>query len=328
MSTELVPAAPVIQVALFTPTPKAAKRVLEFFTAQINNDHTRKAYMNATRRFAEWCGARGIGELAAIQPFHVAAFVKHLQGAFSPPTVKQHLAALRMLFDWLVTGHVMDVNPAHSVRGPKYVVKKGKTPVLAADEARELLDAIVIARKVKRPDGTESEEPDLVGLRDRAPIGVMVYTFARINAVLEMKVRDYFVQGRRGWVRLHEKGGKEHEVPCHHNLEQYLDEYVAAAAIAGDPDGPLFRTTGRKTGNQHQMWQQDAYRMIQRRATAAGIKTKIGNHTFRATGITAYLKNKGTLEAAQHIANHESPRTTKLYDHRTMRFPSTRWSGS
>jgi integrase len=124
------------------------------------------------------------------------------------------------------------------------------------------------------------------------------------------------VQGRRGWVRLHEKGGKEHEVPCHHSLEQYLDEYIAAAGIADDPDGPLFRTTGRKTGEQHPMWQQDAYRMIQRRARAAGIETRIGNHTFRATGITTYLKNSGKLEMAQHIASHESPRTTKLYDRR------------
>jgi integrase len=124
-----------------------------------------------------------------------------------------------MLFDWLVTGHVMDVNPAHSVRGPKYVVKKGKTPVLTADEARELLDHIEIVRNTVGEDSTAAEEPDLVGLRDRALIGVMVYTFARINAVINMKVRDYFVQGRRGWVRLHEKGGKEHELPCHHNLE-------------------------------------------------------------------------------------------------------------
>ena len=146
----------------------------------------------------------------------------------------------------------------------------------------------------------------------------MVYTFARVGAVLQMKVRDYFVQGRRGWVRLHEKGGKEHEVPCHHNLEQYLDEYIADAGIAGDPDGPLFRTAAGKTGalTGNAMWQQDAYRMIQRRARPAGIKTRIGNHTFRATGITAYLQNKGTLETAQQLANHESPRTTKLYDRR------------
>jgi integrase/recombinase XerD len=131
-----------------------------------------------------------------------------------------------------------------------------------------------------------------------------------------MKVRDYFIQGRRGWVRLHEKGGKEHEVPCHHNLEKYLDEYIAAAGIAGDLDGPLFRTAAGKTLTGNAMWQQDAYRMIQRRAEPAGIKTRIGNHTFRATGITAYLSNKGTLETAQLLANHESPRTTKLYDRR------------
>ncbi|MGP0076199.1 MAG: tyrosine-type recombinase/integrase [Bryobacteraceae bacterium] len=320
MTTEII-GAPVPELqpaAIFTPTPKAARRVLEFFTAQVNNDHTRKAYLNATRRFAHWCDSHGIDQLADVQAFHVAAFIKELQGDFTPPTVKQHLSALRMLFDWLVTGHVLDVNPAHAVRGPKYVVKKGKTPVLNADEARTLLDSIKIVRKTKDAEGAETEEPALVGLRDRALIGVMVYTFARVNAVLQMKVRDYFVQGRRGWVRLHEKGGKEHEVPCHHNLEDYLDEYIAAAGIAGNQDAPLFQTAAGKTGTLtgKAMWQQDAYRMIQRRTRHTGIKTRIGNHTFRATGITAYLKNNGTLEAAQHIANHESPRTTKLYDRR------------
>jgi len=317
VTTEIIIApAPELQPAtLFTPTPKAAQRALEFFTAQINNDHTRKAYLNATRRFAEWCDARGIGQLVDVKPFHVAAFVKELQGELAPPSVKQHLAALRMLFDWLVTGHIIEVNPAHAVRGPKHVVKKGKTPVLNADEARELIDRIEITKTVTL-DGVTSEMPDITGLRDRALIGVMVYTFARVNAVLQMKVRDYFVQGRRGWVRLHEKGGKEHELPCHHNLERYLDEYIAAAGIAGDLDGPLFRTTGRKTGQQQEMWQQDAYRMIQRRSAAVGLKTRIGNHTFRATGITAYLKNAGTLEHAQTMANHSSPRTTKLYDRR------------
>ena len=107
-----------------------------------------------------------------------------------------------MLFDWLVTGHIMEMNPAHSVRGPKYVVKRGKTPVLTNDEARALLDSI--------------DASTLKGLRDRALIGVMVYTFARVNAVISMKVKDYYTQGRRGWIRLHEKGGKEHDVPCHH----------------------------------------------------------------------------------------------------------------
>ena len=140
MSTDLVPspAPAVFPARLFTPTPNAAKRVLEFFTAQINNDHTRKAYLAATRHFADWCGLHGIQQLEDVQPFHVAAFVKDMEGHVATPTVKQHLAAIRMLFDWLVTGRIIDVNPAHAVRGPKYVVKKGKTPVLTAVEAREL----------------------------------------------------------------------------------------------------------------------------------------------------------------------------------------------
>jgi site-specific recombinase XerD len=292
----------VLPAQIFTPTPKAAKRGLEFFTAQINNDNTRVAYLNATKRFAEWCERNAIRELVDVEPFHVAAFVKELQGSFSPPTVKQHLAALRMLFDWLVTGQVIEMNPAHAVRGPKYVVKRGKTPVLASDETRQLLDSIDVTT--------------LKGLRDRALIGVMVYTFARVSAVLGMKVKDYYVQGRRGRVLLHEKGGKEHDVPCHHTLEQYLDEYIAAAGIAEEPDGWLFRTTGRKTGVAGRMYQQDAYRMIQRQVIRAGLLTRAGNHTFRATGITAYLSNKGLLEHAQNIANHSSPRTTKLYDRR------------
>jgi site-specific recombinase XerC len=225
------------------------------------------------------------------------------QGAgLSKPTVKQHLAGLRMLFDWLVVAHVLDANPAHAVRGPRYSQKKGRTPVLDREEARALIAAIDTA--------------SLTGLRDRALIGVMIYTFARVGAVLQMNVGDYFTEGRRGWVRLHEKGGKEHEAPCHHKLEAYLDEYIKAAGIAGDKDGPLFRTTGRATGTPHRMAQQDAYRMIERRARQAGIKTKIGNHSLRATGITDYLKSDGSLAEARKMANHADTRTTQLYDRR------------
>jgi integrase/recombinase XerD len=144
----------------------------------------------------------------------------------------------------------------------------------------------------------------------------MIYTFARVDAVLHMNVGDYFSQGRRGWVRLHEKGGKEHAAPCVSKLETYLDDYIAAAGIADEKGAPLFRTTGRATGTPHRMLQQDAYKMIGRRAKRAGIATRIGNHALRATGITEYLKHGGTLEHAQHMANHSSPRTTKLYDRR------------
>ena len=288
--------------AVFLPNARAAERFFDFFTSNIRNRNTRRAYYKAACRFAEWCEGRGLRDLAGVKPLHVAAYIEELLSELAKPSVKQHLAALRMLFDWLVVGHILDVSPAHAVRGPKHVVKKGRASVLDRDEARALLAAIDTA--------------PLTGLRDRALIGTMIYTFARIAAVLQMNVGDYFIQGRRGWVRLHEKGGKEHEAPCHHKLEAFLDEYIAAAGIAGEKDAALFRTTGRSTGQVHRMTQPDAYRMIERRGRAAGIKTKIGNHSLRATGITDYLKSAGTLEHAQAMANHSSPRTTKLYDRR------------
>ena len=156
------------------------------------------------------------------------------------------------------------------------------------------------------------------GLRDRALIALMVYSFARIGAALAMKVEDVFTQNRRLWVRLREKGGKAHAMPCHHSLEEYLHAYLDQARIAGDSKGPLFRTIGRGTARltRTPLPQANAYAMIGRRAIAAGIETKVGNHSFRATGITAYLKNGGTLEKAAAMANHASTRTTQLYDRR------------
>jgi site-specific recombinase XerD len=115
---------------------------------------------------------------------------------------------------------------------------------------------------------------------------------------------------------LREKGGKRHEMPCHHNREAYLHAYLDGGGIVGDPKGPLFRTIGRTTGQltTTPLPQANAHAMIRRRAGAAGIKTQVGNHTFRATGITAYLKNGGSLENAAAMANHASTRTTQLYD--------------
>jgi site-specific recombinase XerD len=307
------PAAP----AVFASSVIAERRFWEFFVAQISNDATRKSYFTAALHFAAWCQSHGIAELQQVEPMQVAAYLKSMErDGRALPTVKVHLAALRMLFDWLVMGHVLGVNPARAVRGPRYIVRKGKTPALTVEETRGLLDKIQVARNVKGQNGIDRQEPVVMGLRDRALIGVMAYSFARVNAALRMRVRDYFVQGGRGWLHLHEKGGKEYDVPCHHNLERYLDEYISGARIAGDPDGPLFRTTGRKTGKQHSMWQQDAYRMIQRRARAAGTKTRVSNHTFRTTGITAFLQSGGRLEVAQKMAGHESPWTTLQYDRR------------
>ncbi len=290
--------------SLFTVRPEAKKRLRDFFSSHIRNLNTRRAYMEAVRQFSAFCAELGILDLVHVKPIHVAAFVETQLKLHSKPTVKQRLAALRMLFDWMVVGQVLPVNPAHAVRGPKHSQRRGKTPVLQAEEARTLIDSIDVT--------------SLPGLRDRALIGLMVYTFARVGAAISMKVEDFYVQGRRGWVQLHEKGGKEHAMPTHHNLDRYLEEYIRAAGITEDRKGPLFRTvrgrSGELTGNS--LLQPDVWRMIRRRALAAGIKTEIGCHTFRATGITSYLKNGGRLEIAQQMAAHESARATGLYDRR------------
>jgi integrase/recombinase XerD len=157
---------------------RARTRFLEFFTVNIRNKNTRTAYARAAGAFLRWCEGQEIGELGRVQPVHVAAYIEHLGREMSPPTVKQHLACIRMLFDWLVTGQVMPSNPVHSVRGPRHSVSKGSTPVLSSEEATAPLKGMDVST--------------VVGMRDRALIGVMTYTFARVSAVVALAVEDYF----------------------------------------------------------------------------------------------------------------------------------------
>ena len=225
----------------------------------------------------------GAWALRAIAPLHVAAYIRAHPG--SAPTVKQHLAAIRVLCDWLVVHLVLPVNPAAAVRGPKHVVTKGATPVLTPAETRSLLDGI--------------DPGSLVGLRDRALLSVMVYSFARVSAVVGMRRRDYFLQGMRGWLRLHEKGGKRHDVPAHHRAEAAVDAYLVAGGVE-DAQAPLFQSVDRSRRlSGRSLTRRVVLAMIKRRAAAAGLPASTCCHTF---------------------AGHASSRTTKLYD-RTGRIP-------
>jgi site-specific recombinase XerD len=294
---DLLPRLPSVIVAA---GEQASRKFAEFFTANIRNRNTRQAYARAARRFFAWCEMHKI-VLEQLEPMLVASYIEELGQSLDAPSVKQHLAAIRMLFDYLVVGQILKMNPASAVRGPKHVVKKGKTPVLSIEEAHDLFTSI--------------EPATIVDLRDRALIGVMVYSFARVGAVVGMDVEDYYQQGKRFWFRLHEKGGKRHELPAHHKAEEYLDAYIAAAGIADQRGTPLFRSLDRQRHlTDRRLHRIDVLAMIKRRARRAGLSPDICCHTFRATGITAYLMNGGTLEHAQQIAAHESPRTTKLYD--------------
>jgi integrase/recombinase XerD len=289
--------------ALFQAAPDAGRRFLEFFTVNIRNAHTRRAYFKAVETFAAWCGRRALHTLPAVTPMHVALYVEQLGRSHSKPTVKQHLAAIRMLFDWLVTGQVVPSNPAHAVRGPKHSVKKGKTSVLDAGEMRDLLGSI--------------DTVSLIGLRDRALIALMGYTFARVSGAVGMRVEDFYIQNRRGWVRLPENGGRVTELPCHHNLDQYLEEGIAAADLAKTPDAPLFPTLrhGRLAETLRPLPQANVHAMIQWRARRRHPHEN-RRAQFPGDGHHELLQNGGKLEVAQAMAGHESARTTGLYDRR------------
>jgi site-specific recombinase XerC len=229
---QLVPiSSPALPALVATAGERASLCFLEFFAANIRNPHTHRAYARAAEEFLAWCAAAGVPSIAAVQPVHVTTWIEAGMRELAAPSVKQRLAAIRHLFDWLVTGQVVPANPAGAVRGPRHVVTSGQTPMLDPAEARALLDSIDVSNHA--------------GLRDRALIGLMVYSFARIGAALGMAVEDVFTQNRRLWVRLREKGGKRHAMPCHHNLEEYLTAYLEGAGLRGDPKG---RCSARSAG--------------------------------------------------------------------------------
>jgi integrase/recombinase XerD len=295
---------------------KASEHFLEFFAATIRNKNTRAAYMQAVGQFCRWCEEHGL-QLHTIRPLHVSAYIEGLP--LTAPSVKQHLAALRGLYNWLVIKQVVPDNPALFVKGPKFSRQIGITPILEPDQMRKLLDSIPVTREVRisrKHGGGVRVEADVKGLRDRAIIAIMAYTFARVSAVLKLKRGDYSLQGKRARLRLLEKGNKEKLVWLHHEAEQFLDTYLDAAKISENA-APVFQTLDklhRLSGAG--ISRRDMLRIVKERCAKAELPESICNHTFRGTGIIVFLQNGGSLEAAQDMANHSDPRTTKLYDRR------------
>ena len=283
--------------------PEASARVLEFLTARIRNRHTRDAYARAIGRFLLWTDRRGL-RLEQLSPVAVAAYVEELGTLYEPSSVKQHLAALRMVGDYLVTGGHLPVNPAAAVRGPRLVVRTGKTPAFTADEARQVLEAI----------GGDA----LIDLRDRALLSVMLYALARVSAAVGLRVADYEGERRRAWLILREKGGQWRRVPVHSSAAAAVDRWLEASGLREQGNAPLFPTFRGRSGELtvQPLSRRDALRIVQQRCRAAGLRGRFSNHSLRATGITAFLEGGGTLEAAAELAGHASTQTTQLYDRR------------
>jgi integrase/recombinase XerD len=279
--------------------PEAEARTLQFL-ASVRNRNTRDAYVQALVRFTNWCEDRNL-ELAEVTPFTINAYVNEMERDYKAATVRQHLAAIRLLFDHLVAGGVVPINPTSEIRGPKGAVRKRNTAALQPQEIRRLLGSIDVS--------------ELSGLRDRALIAVMVYGLARVSALVAMDVKDYTARGDERWLRLHEKDGRPHEVPTHRKAQEYLNAYLQAAGIAGAPDFPLWRTMAKERAlSGRRMSRVDVYRAVRRRADDAELGGAITCQNLRAAGLTAYLGNGGTVKRAQAIAAHASPRTTRLYE--------------
>ena len=255
---------------------QAERRTLEFFETGIRNRNTRQAYAQAVMRFMNWCEDRNL-ELADISTFTVSAYVSEMSREYSARSVHQHLGAIRRLFDHLVAGNVVSLNPASPVRGPQDdgAETKRKATTVRPQEIRRLLDSI--------------DTDDCSGLRDRALITTIAYGFARVSAAVTMDVKDYFERDCRGWLRLRDRNGT-YEIPLHPKAKTYLDAYIAEADISGEPDAALWRTmTKERRLSGVRMSRVDVFRMVKRRVRHAGLPAAANCERVRAAGIAAYL---------------------------------------
>ncbi len=289
-----------VQLVIANSGRGAFRRILEFFTAEIRNGHTRRAYARVVGEFLAFASERGMTRLQDIDPVTVAGYVEHRPGAI--PTRKLHLAAVRRFFDYLVIGQIVPVNPATSVRGPAYAVTEGLTPAFDVQQVRTLLASIDLNT--------------VVGLRDRAVLAILTYTACRVGAVAKLKVKHFTPEGSQWVLRFHEKRSKLRKIPVRHNLQSYLEDYLSAAGISPeDKDAPIFRTARRKTKvlSERAMSEKDILRMVKRRLRGAGLPQNFSCHSFRATTITNLLEQGVPLEDVQYLAGHADSRTTKLY---------------
>jgi site-specific recombinase XerD len=280
---------------------EAARITLEFFAARVPNAHTRKAYGRAVWRFCAWCAKQGVA-LHELVPTAIAAYYELLRSEVSLPTLKLQSSAIRHWLDYLTERGVLPHNPARSVRTARLSVSEGKTPVLEREQARRLFAAL---------DADDS----ILGLRDRAMCAVMLFGFVRVGALVAMNVRDFEDQGEAAWLVLHEKGGKERRIPCHHQARIYVQQYITRAGLDPKSRCPLFQSAPRRSAalSGKRLSTNSALEVVKRRCAKGGLPSSICCHSFRATGITLHQEAGGRLEDAQQLAGHADARTTRLY---------------
>jgi site-specific recombinase XerD len=282
----------------------------DFFKAKVNNANTRKAYKRAVDRFLGWCQQRGL-ELRQLTSFLIGDYIEHHLNdknghPLSPPSKKQHLAALRHFFDNQQMFHGVLLNPALSVRGPKYSVREGKTPAFDERQVRNLIDSIATN--------------DIVGIRDKTLLMVLAYTAARAGAVAKLRTMDYVTDGRSWFFNFGEKGGKLHHVPVRHDLQVQMEHYLKSAGLEGKSDKTALFRTAKKQKKRRELTERgmngnDLLRVVKRRLKVCGLPDgSFCCHSFRATTATNLLKQKVSREQVQYLLGHSDARTTDLYN--------------
>ena len=278
---------------------KTAETFLELLGARVRNPNTRSAYRVAWRTFLAFCSARQL-ELESVKAYHVGSWLDQHPGSRS--TQRQHLAAVRLLFDSLMMRGVVEYNPAARARPPRLVRESSQTPVFEEAEIVAFLDSI----------GLNS----LKDIRDKAIFSVLFYSWCRVSALINLTVADYYERGGTRWLRFEEKRGKEHEVPVHSKAKEAVDLWLERSYLGSTPSAPLFPSFGknRETIELRRLDRRSVLKLVEKRAKASGILKRVCCHSFRATGVTQYMNSGGTIEIAQRIAGHTSPSTTRIYD--------------
>lgn len=287
-----------------TLSPAVREALLEFVLLRTTNPHTRRLYLSALRRYADWLLSRNLA-LVDARPMHLALYAEGLSKELAPASIAAELSGIRRLYAWLVERQILAASPAVHCRGPRRVVTSGKTPVLGKDEIAALFESLADNRPVDR--------------RDRAVLHLMLYAFLRVGAVTALTSADGLAALSTGALLVREKGGQQRRVPLHPQALQSLAHHLADAPFRRDPEHPLFPSAlrGRSGSLGHRaMSRTEVYAMVRRRLRAAGITTVAGCHAFRATGITEFLACGGRIETAALLAGHASLRTTQLYDRR------------
>jgi integrase/recombinase XerD len=275
----------------------------EYFSAHIRNAHTRAAYLRAVKAFLAWIEPIE-PRLASITPGMVGHYFDQLD-ALSAPSKKLHMSAIRGFFNVLVTRHLILLNPALSVRTERFSVLEGKTPEISVDQARKLLRSIDVT--------------DPVSARDKAIIGVLIYTAARAGAVAKLKFRDLIDDGLQFSIRFNEKGGKHRNIPVRHDLHGLLRDYIQRASLQEQAkDSPLFRSAVGRSGrlSDKKLSAVDICRIVKRRLKTAELPLAVSPHSFRSCAATDLLLQGVALEDVQYLLGHSDARVTRLYDRR------------